>query len=116
MKLSISDQQLKIQFSLLEKIFAFHGSFTLPLQAIKSVSTVEPLSGWWDLRAPGTFLPGVIRAGTYYTKRGKEFWYVTTGGKKGFLQIDLNTGSYKRIILFLPDNQKWADTIQSRIS
>ena len=26
---------------------------------------------------PVTFIPGVIKAGTYLTNRGKEFWYVT---------------------------------------
>jgi len=44
----------------------------------------------------GTYLPEVIKAGTYYTPRGKEFWYVT---KKGCLVLELRDEPYKRIIL-----------------
>ena len=45
------------------------------------------------------------------TKRGREFWYVTTN--RGFLTIELKNDNYKRIVLGLNDNQYWADQIES---
>ena len=32
-----------------------------------------------EIKAPGTSIPGLIKAGTFYSNRGKEFWYVTKG-------------------------------------
>jgi len=62
-----------------------------------------------EIRAPDTNLPGLIKAGTYYTDKGKQFWFVTKG--KGILNIELKNEPYKRIILGIDDNVKWAKKI-----
>jgi hypothetical protein len=54
-------------------------------------------------------IPGLIKAGTYYTDKGKQFWLVTKG--KGILNIELKNESYKRIILGIDNNVKWAKKI-----
>lgn len=58
---------------------------------------------------PGTYFPGLIKAGTYYTRNGKEFWYVIRG--KNYLTIELENESYKRIVLGLDENQEWVGKI-----
>lgn len=113
MKLRIVGTYLKIEFRTFEKILACHGSWTISFNEIKSITTSIPQNSWWDLRAPGTLVPGVIKAGTYYTKRGKEFWYAVRGSERGFFQIELKENSYKWIILLIKDNEKWAHTITS---
>ena len=91
------------------------GSFKIPLKNIKRVTTEMPKPTWKEIKAPGTHIPGLIKAGTYYTDHGKEFWYVTKG--KGILTIDLKNESYKRLVLGLDNNVKWAKKIsESRFS
>jgi hypothetical protein len=76
---------------------------------IQAVSTAEPQSNWAQVRAPGTFVPGIIKAGTYYTKQGKEFWYVTDD--KNYLTLELQDEPYRRVIITIPDHRSWSDRI-----
>lgn len=115
--LSIIGNKLQIELEWYEQLWAFTMNKTLeiPLDRIERVTTEEPQSNWAEIRAPGTFLPGVIKAGTYYTSRGKEFWYVTKD--KDYLTLELKDEPYKRIILTLDRNEAWIEQInQSKSS
>lgn len=111
MQLILNSHQLKIDLDLWERIWAFYfnSELIIPLTHIKQVTTDEPHSSWADVRLPGTFLPGVIKAGTYYTGHGREFWYATRTGK--YLTLELENEFYKRIVLTLDENQDWVDRI-----
>ncbi|MEX2599742.1 MAG: hypothetical protein WD533_08815 [Dehalococcoidia bacterium] len=116
MKLSLSDGSLHIRLEGMEKIWALKGSLTIPLADIAEVRAKEPddkPSNYWKaLRIPGTFVPWVIKAGTYYSAVGREFWYATTG--KPFLVLYVNKeGKYDRVVLGLDDAEVWAQRIQS---
>ena len=119
MKVSITDSDLEIKFGTLEKILGVHGSFKIPLSCIKKASTGLPdsasLSSPKDVKMPGTHLPGVIKAGTYLTGRGKEFWYATR--KKQFLVLELDDKEgqpYRRVILSVDKNSDIKNRIGSR--
>ncbi|AFZ60675.1 hypothetical protein H6G54_17915 [Anabaena cylindrica FACHB-243] len=111
MHLSIVDDSLQIEFSLKEQLLAvrFHKVWQIPLTHITQVTTELPPNTWKEIRAPGSFVPGLIKAGTYYTDRGKEFWYVTRKNDFGsVLTIDLENESYQRIVLNdIESNQEW---------
>ena len=109
MKISITKDSLKINFSTTKKILSMKGSFKIPLNHIQSITTELPKPTWKEIKAPGTFVPGLIKAGTYYTDTGKQFWYVTKG--KGILNLELKNESYKRIVLGLDNNIHWAKKI-----
>ncbi|HBE19883.1 MAG TPA: hypothetical protein DEG17_22915 [Cyanobacteria bacterium UBA11149] len=111
MNLILIDNQLRIELEWYEQLWAFSLAKTLdiPLAHIETVTTDEPQSSWQEIRAPGTFLPGVIKAGTYYTSRGKEFWYVTES--RYYLVLTLQDESFKRIVLTLPDCHLWLERI-----
>ena len=111
MNLNTINNQLYIELEWYEQLWAFtiNKTFEIPLAHIERVTDEEPLSNWAELRAPGTFLPGVIKAGTYYTKQGKEFWYVTND--KNYLTLELKDEPYKRIIFTLDDNEVWIERI-----
>lgn len=51
-----------------------------------------------EIRVPGMFLPRVIKAGTYYSNRGKEYWY-RTRPKRYPVVVQLENESYKRLII-----------------
>lgn len=107
MNLSIIDEKLQIEFTLKEQLLAvrFNKVWQIPLAHIEQVTTDEPQSNWKELRAPGSFVPGLIKAGTYYTESGKEFWYVNR--ETNYLTIELRDESYKRIILTTDNNEVW---------
>jgi hypothetical protein len=113
LKLEISNGKLRIDLGDLEKALAIKGGFEIPLQNIVKAGTEAHRTGWKETRAPGTHLPGTIKAGTYYTPRGKEFWYVTD---KGVVVLELENESYKRIILSIDENKEWAEKISKAIS
>jgi hypothetical protein len=114
MKFEISENRLKINLDAWERVWAFYfnADLEVPLNHITRVTTEEPHSSWMDVRLPGTFLPGVIKAGTYYTGEGREFWYATRGGK--YLTLELENEFYKKIVLTIDDHQRWADQINQQ--
>ncbi|MEL6555705.1 MAG: hypothetical protein AAFQ63_19930 [Cyanobacteria bacterium J06621_11] len=116
MHLIFYDHTVEIQLEQTEKLWAFHlsGRIIVPLKCIQSVTPERPNTTWKELRSPGTYLPSIIKAGTYYTKRGREFWYVQ--GDSPCLCIDISEGYYKRIVLGSEAAERWHSQIQTRLS
>ncbi len=108
MNLNIVQQSLKIEFTVKEQFLAVRlkKMWEIPLSHIQQVTTTAPQTTWKELRSPGTSLPGLVKAGTYYTQRGKEFWLVNCR-KNNYLTIELQDENYKRIILTVEDNESW---------
>ncbi|MBM3944467.1 MAG: hypothetical protein FJ317_03125 [SAR202 cluster bacterium] len=77
-----------------------------------------PKRYWLSLRVPGTFLPFIIKAGTYFIWReGKfrrEFWYTTAA--KHFLVVNMKSGRYERVVLGLDDAEEWARRIREAMA
>jgi len=113
LKLEISNGKLRIDLGNLEKALGIKGGFEIPLQNIVKAGTEALRTGWTETRAPGTHVAGAVKAGTYHTPRGREFWYVTD---KGVLVLELEDEFYKRIILSVDGNQEWADRINKATS
>ena len=103
MKIFSDDTNLYIKFSILERILGVHWSFSIPLEDILEKHNRKPVQTYREIRIPGTFFPGIIKAGTYRNERGWEFWYVTR--RKKYLTVELRRGFYKRIILSVDENQ-----------
>lgn len=98
MNIELTQSQLTVMLSLGEKVFSLHGNFHIPRSNIASITEGKPKGSWADLKIPGTFFPGLIKAGTFYSRRGKEFWYVTRSHKHIYT-IELTNMSYKRLVL-----------------
>lgn len=115
MRLTLTNHHLRIQLDGSERLWAFHLSSTIdvPLEQITRVAVERPSSTWRELRAPGTFLPGVIKAGTYYTERGREFWYVP--GSTAPLLLDLMDYYYKRMVLSVDEPHTWAQRLTGHL-
>src|SRR4028118_2205302 len=111
MNLNVVDQNLQIELTFKEQLLAvrFNKLWQIPLTHITQVTTAKPQKHRRELRAPGSFFPGVIKAGTYYTDQGKEFWYVTQDGN--YLTLELRDEPYQRIILTLENNAHWQQTL-----
>jgi len=116
MNLSIIGDKLQIKLEWFEQLWALYLDkiIEIPLAHILRVTTEEPPNDWGEIRVPKTFLPGVIMAGVYSKRGGKEeFWYVTSD--KHYLTLELAHESYRRIILTLDQNEVWRERIQQKI-
>ena len=59
----------------LHKLWAFKSQLTIPRQHIISVGqNMESIRGWKGWKAPGTSIPGIITAGTFYRDGRRIFW------------------------------------------
>ncbi|MBM4405786.1 MAG: hypothetical protein FJ039_06345 [Chloroflexi bacterium] len=130
MELSTSDNVLHIRLSRWEKVWAVHRDLQVPVAKMERAHTERPETIWPEIRAPGSFMPGVIKAGTYhlwqerkwsFTRAGlkngryREFWYATRGNRERFLVVELTEHRYRRIVLTHPDNVEWAKRINRAI-
>lgn len=118
MNLILTVNTLRITWTGSERLWAvlLKPELEIPLAAITQVSTEPAEMGRWDLRAPGTAWPRVIRAGTYYTQRGRELWSVQAPQEpEGYLVLDLQESHYQRVVLKLPNNQLWCDRISAAL-
>jgi len=98
MNIRVTNTEITIELSFWEKVWSLHGNFQIPKSNIVSISKAAPKSSWFDLKIPGTFFPGLIKAGTFFTRRGREFWYVTYTHPYIYT-IELTNMSYKRLVL-----------------
>ncbi len=114
MKLSIKGKELRIEFSFWETVWGMKRSFGVRLEQITEAHGREPQAAWTDLRMPGTYVPWLIMAGSYWTRRGWEFWYVVR--KQPFITLELKDHRYKRIILSMKDAERWVKTISAAIT
>ncbi len=118
MKLSVDHAELRIDLATWEKLLAVRVTpLLVPLTSIERASAQAREFRWFrwkEIRAPGTFLPGVIKSGTYRWRNRKEFWSVTRGSE--VLTIDLKEGPYTRIVLGLKDSQQWVQHINDALA
>jgi hypothetical protein len=112
MQLALDADQLRIELTRMERFWAVHLSKTIivPLTQIRQVTTDAPQPNWQEIRSPGTEVPGVIKAGTYYHDRLRAFWY--TQPKKPVLTLELAPDAYyRKVVLAIDDNSGWRDRI-----
>lgn len=68
---------------------------------VKAYAFTEHPSKVSGVRMPGTYLPGVITAGTYLTSSGKQFWDVCKTEKS--IVVELTNEKYTKIVVQVAD-------------
>lgn len=73
-QMTISDNDMRIELSLWEKIFGLMGDRTIPRSSITDVALeTDPLGATRGLRAPGLGVPGSVKIGTWRGKGRKMY-------------------------------------------
>jgi hypothetical protein len=103
--ISIADGKLSLHVRGADKLWAFKSSLEIPLGHIAGVQAdAEVARGWWHgIRMPGTNLPGVITAGTFYQDGNRIFWDVHNPEKT--IVIDLHDERYNKLVVEVDDPQ-----------
>ena len=99
-----------------DKLWAFTSQLDIPLEHIRSVRVdPEPARGWWHgLRMPGTQVPGVITAGTYYQKDGVVFYDVHNPDRTIVLELEHDT--YKRLVVEVEHPEETVQMLNAAIA
>jgi hypothetical protein len=86
-----------------DKLWAFKSSLEVPLQHVAGIrADPEVARGWWHgVRMPGTNVPGVITAGTFYQDGKRVFWDVHNPDNT--VVIDLRDEGYAELIVEVAD-------------
>jgi hypothetical protein len=113
--LSVAEGRLALHVRGADKLWAFKSSLEISLAHITGVrADPEVARGWWHgIRMPGTNLPGVITAGTFYQQGKRVFWDVHNPEKT--IVIDLHDERYNQLIIEVPDPQAAVKLIQDAL-
>jgi hypothetical protein len=100
---SIEGYELAVAVRGWSRLWALKSQLRLPLSHVRAVRWDPSVArGWWKgWRLPGTHIPGVIVAGTYYRDGAREFWDVRGGGNA--VVVELERDPYARIVVEVAD-------------
>jgi hypothetical protein len=82
-----------------DRVFALKSELTIPLEHVVGVSQDEEEARRWyhGVRAPGTNVPGVITAGTFYRNGERVFWDVHHPERA--IALSLRNESYAKLVV-----------------
>jgi hypothetical protein len=103
--LSIASGNLELHVRGADKLWALKSSLEIPLQHIAGIRADPTVAqGWWHgIRMPGTNIPGVLTAGTFYQHGKRVFWDVHNPDNT--VVIELRDERYDELIVEVGDPQ-----------
>ena len=113
--LSVAEGTLTLHIRGGDKLWAFKSSLEIPLVHIAGVrADPETARGWYHgIRMPGTNVPGVITAGTFYQDGKRVFWDVHHPEKT--IVIDLHDERYNELVVEVDDPESAVKLIQTAL-
>jgi hypothetical protein len=114
-KVEIEGSNLVVQLEGWDALWALKRRIEIPLSQVRDVhyDSASPRRRPRGLRVPGTYLPGVIVAGTYRGMKSREFWSVRRPEKA--IQIDLEGGKYDHLFLQVENPEAVVAEIKSHL-
>ena len=103
MELSISEGNLVLHVKGADKLWAFKSSLEIPLGHVVEIrADSDAARGWYHgIRMPGTNVPGVITAGTFFQDGKRVFWDVHN--PENTVVIELMDERYTELIVEVSD-------------
>jgi hypothetical protein len=97
--IEIVEGRLKIEIIGWDKIWSLKSNLDFPLEHVVRARRwdKERDKGWWGIRAPGTYVPGVIVAGTYH-RTGEHVFYDVHDFARAIV-IELEDEWYARLVV-----------------
>jgi hypothetical protein len=114
-ELQISAETLRVRLTGRDCLYSLKRSISVPLAAVASAQAVEraSIATSAKIRAPGTSVPGRIKAGTFRSGTAKEFWDVRHAER--VLEIELRGHEFTRLVLQPDDPDREANRIREAI-
>lgn len=114
-EVEITPDRLVVHVTGLDKILALKSTLDVALEDVVGVDLrPDEVHSWWHgLRLPGTHLPGVVTAGTFYRSGEWVFWDVHDPDKT--IAIHLQHEHYSRLVIQVDNPEITADAIRRAI-
>jgi hypothetical protein len=103
-ELHIADDHVEIDVKGVHQLLAIRRRLRVPSAAVAGARRMRPeeIMGWWKgWRVPGTHVPGLLVAGTYYRRGERHFWDVRRAGRS--VEIELRGHRYDRLFVEVDD-------------
>ncbi len=99
-----------------DKFWALKSRLSIPLAHITGVRLDDEIvKEWWHgFRLPGSNLPGVITAGTFYQQGKRVFWDIHHPDMA--VVISLSHESYDELVIEVADPRDFAADLSNRLS
>ena len=113
--LSIAEGKLTLHVRGADKLWAFKSSLEIPLVHIAGVrADPKAARGWYHgIRMPGTNVPGVITAGTFYQDGKRVFWDVHNPDNT--VVIELKDERYNELIVEVADPKAAVELVKAAL-
>jgi hypothetical protein len=116
-ELTIEPQTVHVRVGGVNGLLSLKRRLDIPTHLIAGVEAMDrkavpPGEGTW-LRAPGTYVPGLVRHGSYGRPPHREFWVVFR--QKRVLVIAIRDWDYARVVLAIGDPEMHASAISAAI-
>ena len=104
-QINLAGDTISLEVLGLHKVWALKSRLQFPLASIKSVAIDPQLADRpRGLRAPGTYIPRLITAGTFYADKKRWFWDVSNPNNA--LVIELEGEKYQMIVVEVEQPEK----------
>lgn len=116
--IELTDTMLIVHVEGFDKILALKSELQVPLSHVVDAE-VDPNIGeefrrlFIGIKAPGTGLAGVVRAGTWYTNEGKVFWDVHH--PENVITIHLADDTYDKLLIEVANPVETLAAIRERL-
>jgi hypothetical protein len=113
--LSISDGNLLLNVRGADKLWAFKSSLEIPLQHVAGIRADASIAKGWchGWRVPGTSIPGVITAGTFYQDGKRVFWDVHNPANT--VVIELRDERYNQLTVEVEDPNSVVEQVRAAL-
>ena len=113
--LSISGGNLVLHVRGADELWGLKRSLEIPLAHISEIRADPAIAhGWWHgLRFPGTNIPGVLTAGTFYQDGKRVFWDVHNPDNT--IVIELKDERYNELIVEVPDPRAAVELVKAAL-
>jgi hypothetical protein len=115
-QIEISSTELIIHVAGAGRFFALKSQLTIPLvHVLKAEVDSTPAQQFWKgWRLPGTSVPGVLTAGSFYQHGEWTFWDVHDPAKT--IVVQLTHEHYKALVVEVDDPQRTAQAINAAVA
>lgn len=113
-QVTIAGDDLIVDVEGLDKLWALKSRLTVPLGNVRG-ATADPgiVREPKGIRAPGTHVPGVVVAGSFYADGERVFWDVRDADKA--IVIELGDDRYARLVIEVDDPRGTVDLIEEAV-
>ncbi|HEX3662156.1 MAG TPA: hypothetical protein VHU89_12030 [Acidobacteriaceae bacterium] len=114
--LSVCEGNLVLHVRGADQLWALKSTLEIPLRHVAGIKADPSVAhGWWHgLKMPGTNLPGIITAGTFYQDGQRVFWDVHHPDST--VVIALHDERYNELIVEVADPEEAVRVVSSAIA